>query len=81
MGIRAKKGFSLSFIHEEEQAVRPPHCTIHTCFVSDELHFISTVDNPFLSNFWCFNMKDPWFWKIKFHNWVFHKVHYKRVWQ
>ena len=31
IGIMGKKGFSLSFIHEEEQAVRPPHCTIHTC--------------------------------------------------
>ena len=29
--IMGKKGFSLSFIHEEEQAVRPPQCTVHTC--------------------------------------------------
>ena len=31
IGIMGKKGFSLSFTHEEEQAVRLPHCTVHTC--------------------------------------------------
>ena len=31
--IMGKKGFSLSFIHEEEQAVKLPHCTVHTCLL------------------------------------------------